>query len=66
LKDEYGFPICCNDARRRPDLPNAKKHDVWRLSGITLASHSEHEKEILLCIDCKSWVNEEGEFVQTI
>lgn len=65
-KDDYGHPICCNDIRRRSDLPNATKHELWRLSGITLASHSEREKEILLCINCRQWVNEKGDFLQTI
>ena len=65
MRDDYGYPICCNDVRRRPDLPSAKRHEVWRLSGVVLLGH-ENEKEILLCIDCRSWVNEKGDFVQTI
>jgi len=55
MKDEYGHPICaqCNSS-----------FNVIQASGARLDNHSDYP--IFLCWECKSWLNEEGEFLNTI
>jgi len=66
MKDEYGFPICINDIRRRPDLTHIKRNHQLLPIGVAEPTHWKGEKGIHLCVDCRHFVNDEGEFLNTI
>jgi len=67
MKDEYGFVICHNDIRRRPDIKKNKKHNVIGLSVARCAGWGWVKPEdVHLCVDCSSYVDAEGDFLNTI
>ena len=65
MKDEFGFPICYNDIRRRPDIKNNTKHELFPLS-VARPTNWPDAKSPHLCPICRCFVDEEGEFLNTI
>jgi len=67
MKDGYGFVICQNEIRRRPDIEGNKQHNVISLAGARCANWDWVKPEdVNFCIDCLSYIDGEGDFLNTV